>query len=701
KEVHVDYHAMWIAPNDPDRMMTGEDGGYALSLDGGKHWSFSQNIPIGEIYHIGYSIGENPYTVCAALQDNAAFCAPSNSLDGNGILNSDWYNVVGGDGEWSIPDPSDPRYIWSDLEDGVLLVYDRKTQTSRMVRPYDAFPSGVLGPFDSRDAAYRFNWDSPLAFAPWDGHVAWFGADAVFQTTDRGQTWKAISPDLTRNVKDHQKPAGGPLAQDVSGAEYSDTLLDIEGSPLERGEIWTGSDDGVVSLTRDDGEHWETVTPPGAPEYGRFETVAPSPLIAGTAYAVADDHLVGNYEPLIYVTRDYGKTWTKIVDGLPAGIYARTVRPDPRNADLVYAGTENGLWISYDRGEHWKNFRLNLPHVSVQDIRIQPEFDDLLIGTHGRDAWILDDLTSIQELPKAQQAGAMLFAPRTSYEYHEHSNDDYGTYTLFSAKNPPGGAILDYYLAAPQKKAPVIEILDASGKVIRKIDGTHKVKGKDVPVVSNKAGINRMTWDFHQDGPPQWMGAGNPKYRGPKTGPQVVPGAYRVRLKLEGKTLEANVTVKPDPRDDLSQAQYQDAYDFAEKYSVVYGKIDDVLNNLDAVKKSLAAATRVKGDAALSGQIASAQSERETIFSTFTADFHNDEDSIQHQGALREEIPRSGFGAAQPPTAEQLDYASRYDTAYNAAMAKYNAYVGSLQTLSKNLQAHGGKAIEGAKTVTP
>jgi len=699
KDVHVDYHAMWIDPNDPNRMMTGEDGGFGLTLDGGKTWAFSKNLTIGQIYHVAYSVGENPYTVCAALQDNEAFCGPSNSLSGDGIVNSDWFNVVGGDGEWAIPDPSDPRYVWADLEDGVLVVYDRTTQTNRFVRPYDAFPSGALGPFDSRDATYRFNWDSPLAFAPWDAHVAWFGADVVFQSADRGEHWTAISPDLTRNIKDHQKPAGGPLALDVSGAEYSDTLLDIEGSPIDKGEIWTGSDDGVVSLTRDGGAHWETVTPAGAPEYARFATVAPSPFSAGTAWAIADDHFMGNYEPLIYVTHDYGKAWTKIVDGLPADQYARTVRPDVRNPDVVYAGTENGLWISYDQGTHWQNFRLNLPPASVQDIRIQPEFDDLIVSTHGRDVYILDDASAVQQLAQAQRDGVTLFRPRTAYAYHYHSNLDFGTYTSFSAENPPSGAIVDYYLPSAQKKAPVVEILDATGKVIRTISGTHKVKGKDVPNVPNKAGINRLTWDLREEGPTLWKGAARPEYQGPKTGPQVVPGEYTIRLKLDDKTLSQTVSVKPDPRDRLTQADYQAAYDFAKKYNRAYGQIDEALNNLDAMKKSLDAAK--PSSPALQAQVDKAKTSWQDVFSSFTADFHNDEDQIQRPGSLREELPRSGFGAAQPPTPEQLDYASRFDAAYTAAFARYNDYATSLQSLSKSLQANGGKPIDGAKPVTP
>jgi len=685
EQVHVDYHAMWIAPNDPDRMIVGEDGGYAITLDGGKTWSFAQNLPVGQIYHVGYSIGNNPYTICAALQDNEAFCGPSNSLSSDGIVNSDWYQVVGGDGEWAWPDPADPTYVWADLEDGVTLVTDRKTDAAMSVRPWDAFPAGVLGPFDSRDAKYRYNWDSPINFAPWDPHVAWLGADVVFQSTDRGLHWTAISPDLTRDIKDHQLPAGGPLAYDVSGAEYSDTLLDIEGSPLTKDEIWTGSDDGVISLTRDGGAHWQTVTPKGAPELARMASISPSPLEAGTAYAVADDHMLGDYKPYIYVTHDYGKTWSLIVDGIPENQYARSIRADTRNPNIVYAGTENGFWISYDKGAHWQNFRLNLPPVAVYDIRIQPQFDDLIIGTHGRDAWVLDDLTPVQQLPTAQKAGVMLFAPRVAYEYQGHSNGDYGAYTNFSAPNPPNGAIISYYLSAPQKKSPTLEVLDASGKVIRTISGTHKVAGKDVPSVPNKTGINRMTWDLHENGPTPWDGAASPEFRGPRVGPLVVPGSYTLRLKLDATTLSQTVAVRPDPRATMTQADYQTAFDFAEKYNVRYSKIDQALNNLDAIKKSLDKLN------ANDPKVAAAKTQWQDVFSTLTANFKNGEDSVEHPGALREEIPRTGFGGAEPPTAAQLDYASRWDSAYDAAFVKYNAFVKSL----------GGLKVEGAKPVTP
>jgi hypothetical protein len=291
----------------------------------------------------------------------------------------------------------------------------------------------------------------------------------------------------------------------------------------------------------------------------------------------------------------------------------------------------------------------------------------------------------------------MLFAPRTAYIYHYHSNDE-GAYTRFAGDNPPNGAIIDFYQSSAQDSPPQVQIIDASGKVIRTIKGTHKVKDKDVPNVPNKAGINRFVWDFHEDGPTQWMGAAKESYRGPKTGPVVVPGTYVVRLTLGRETLSQNVVVKPDPRDSWTQADYQAAYDFAKKYATRYGKIDEVLNNLDAIKKSLAsAADASKSNASLTSQIAAAQTRRDAIFYAFTADYHNDEDSIQRPGALREDVPRTGFGAAQPPTAETLRYASEFDGMYDAAFSKYNAFVASLGSLSKQLP----KPIDGAMAVTP
>jgi hypothetical protein len=291
---------------------------------------------------------------------------------------------------------------------------------------------------------------------------------------------------------------------------------------------------------------------------------------------------------------------------------------------------------------------------------------------------------------------------RQRREYHYHSND-LGAYTAFAGENPPKGAILDFYQTSPQKTPPQLQVLDANGRVIRTVSGTHKVKGKEEPYVPNKAGINRYVWDFTEDAPAKWTGAAREEYQGPKTGPTVVPATYTVRLTLSGKTLAQTLAVKPDPRDSWTQAQYQAGYAYARKYAAVYGKVDEILNNLDSIKKSLAkSATAATSNAALKAAISTAQQGWDPVFGAFTADYKNDEDSIQRPGSLRESIPRTGFAGPQlPPTAEQLDYAKRFDDAYAAAVAQYNSYVASLASLQSSLKSAGLKPLDGVTPVTP
>ncbi len=698
-QVHVDYHAMWIAPNDPNRMITGEDGGYALTLDGGKNWMFSRNVPIGEVYHVGVSVRENPYWVCAPLQDNNAFCGPSNSKNPEGILDEHWQNVVGGDGMWAVPDPSNPEHVLTDLQTGRIADYDKRTQTSRFVQPYFDFNRYDFQLFARK---YRFNWDSPIAFAPWNPHVLWLGGNVVFQSTDRGVHWKTISPDLTLNLKAHQQPSGGPLALDVSSAEFSDNLLDIEGSPARAGVIWTGADDGVIAVTTDGGKHWQKHTIAGVAPYGRIENVSPSPFDAATAYANVDRHRSGDYAPYLFVTHDYGKTWTKIVDGLPQDQWVRSVREDMRTRNLLFAGTENGMWISYDGGGHWSNFKLNLPTVSVRDIREQPQFNDLAIATHGRALWILDDISSVQNLAAAQRARAMLFRPRTAYAYDMHSNDE-GIYTRFAGQNPPYGAILDFYQAAPQPGGASIEILDARGRIVRHIKPAQKPKSGQQPAdetrgpsagagVPNAAGINRVVWNLREDGPPQWNGTAK-QFRGPEVGALVVPGVYTARIRLNGRQYAQRFAVKADPASPYTQAQLEQAYAFSKKYLDVQGQIDTILNEIDAQRKTLTAARASlskSGNAALLAQVDAVQKSQDAVFHRFTADYKNDEDSIQYPGQLREDIPRSGFGGAQPPTPALLDYAKRFDREYAAEVAVYRSYVkNQYDPLAARLKAAG------------
>jgi photosystem II stability/assembly factor-like uncharacterized protein len=671
-DVHVDFHAMWIAPNDTRRMIVGEDGGYALTLDGGSHWSFSRNLAIGQVYHVGYDDG-SPYRVCAPLQDNNGFCGPSNGLSPDGITDAMWERVVGGDGQWAWPDPTDPNLVWTDLQDGRLSIFDRTARRNVFVSPY---VDRALEAYDIAAARYRFNWNSPIAFSPWEPGTTWFGGDVVFATRDRGMHWTPISPDLTKNDKAHQQPAGGPITHDVSGAEYTDTILDIEASPLRRGEIWVGTDDGLVQLTRDGGGTWLRVTPEVAPD-GRFEIVAPSTLVAGTAYAVYDRHEVGDRAPHVYVTQDWGATWSAIDGGLPADQPARSIRPDTRNPHLVYVGLERSVWASWDDGAHWRSLQLNLPPAPVYDIRVQPRWNDLLLATHGRSLWILDDLAVVQNLPSAEAAGTMVFEPRPAYAFSQHSDEE-GSYTRFAGQNPPNGAIVDFYQAKAAAKPPPVEVLNSGGRVIRHIRGTRKVGQREVPLVTNDAGINRVVWDFREDGPIRWMGAAREEYRGPRVGVAVVPGTYAVRVTLAGATTTRALVVRPDPRARLSRAALQTAHDFYAREIAEYSQVDAALNRLDSV---IASGNRAiddagkAGNAALVTHLQSVVDRAKTVRAELTADYHNDEDSIQRPGRLREDLETFTRGFISGPVTPALrDYAARVEFAYRATLRDVQSF---------------------------
>jgi photosystem II stability/assembly factor-like uncharacterized protein len=690
--VHVDYHAIWIAPNDPTRIMVGEDGGYALTLDDGDNWFFSANLPIAQIYRVGLS-NENPYWVCGGLQDNNGWCGPSNSQDPSGIQNKAWIAVAGGDGEWTVPDPVDPNYIWADSENGAVTVINKVTKDGWFIEPY---LQTAIESFDNRVAKVRWNWETPIAFAPWDGHIGWVAGNVLFQTTDRGLHWKIISPDLTRNVKEHQAPSGGPITHDVSGAEESDTILDIEGSKLHQGEIWVGTDDGLIQLTLDDGKHWRNVTPPNAPEYGRFASISPSPLRDGTAYAINDGHYTGDSKPYVFVTHDFGKTWSSITSGLPQAEWARSIGADIRNPNLVYLGTEEGFWISYDGGATWKAFKNNLPTVSVHDIRMQQQFDDLVIATHGRSIYIMDDMTPIQQLQTATAAGTYMFPISVSYQYNTREDDE-GTYTNYAAPNPPAGAIIDYYLDAEQKTPPTLKIIDQTGAVVRTYQGTHEVEKKQVPYVPNKVGLNRFVWDWAIDGPVKWTGAAKKAYQGPEDGPLVPPGRYIAQLTLGNKTFTHSFIVKPDPRTLYTQAQIVESYRFARAGEAMFSQVDTMLNNLDTVKKSIddgIAAAKKAADSATQTKLESIEAARTTVFDQLTANYQNDEDSIQMPGKVREDVQTIMFFGGAVITPSMRDYAHRVEGDLKNATANYNAFVATqLPALNQALTTLKLKAV--------
>ncbi len=497
-QVHVDYHAIWIAPNDPNRVMLGEDGGYALTVDGGQNWFFSQNLPIAQVYRVGLS-NENPYWVCAGLQDNNGWCAPNNTQDPSGIQNKAWIAAAGGDGEWAVPDPIDPNYLWADSENGVVTVINKQTKDGWFVQPYLQLAAEA---FDNRQAKVRWNWESPIAFAPWNRHIGWIGGNVLFQTTDRGLHWKIISPDLTRNDKAHQAPSGGPITHDVSGAEEIDTILDIEGSTLHKGEIWVGTDDGLVQLTLDGGKHWQNVTPPGGAEFGRYASISPSPIADGTAYADQRRALYRRQQAvrlrnarLRQTLEQRSRTACPPMNGRAASLPTSTIRTSP------ISEPKRAFGFRSTAAAKWEQFKNNLPTVSVHDIRMQPQFDDLVIATHGRSVYIMDDMTPIQNLQTAIAQGTYMFPIRTAYQYNQREDDE-GTYTDYAAAE---SAERRHHRLLPEDAGEGCPETRDSRSIAVALSVRTKARTKSATSRSRGfrtiAGLNRFVWDFRLKDP--------------------------------------------------------------------------------------------------------------------------------------------------------------------------------------------------------
>jgi photosystem II stability/assembly factor-like uncharacterized protein len=572
-----DYHAIWWSA-DGKRIINGNDEGVILSSDSGANFWQPYDLPFSQPYHVGFDRSVPNYRVCVGLQDDNSWCGPSTSNNNAGVMNRDWYTVGPGDGMWALFDPRDPAYIWStstDSDTGQVYLFNEATKQVYDVSP-DAESNGELA---ARTLHYRFNWDTPIAFTN-DGKVL-VGGNVVFESADRGQTWQAISGDLTRNDASKQSNTGGPIGNDESGAETYDTILYLATTPLDNGMIWATTDDGVVQLTRDRGGRWQNVSPPESlvPPWGRVMGLEVGRAAAGTAFIAVERHLLGDDRPYVLRTDDYGANWHSIAGNLPANQFARTIRQDPRNNNVLYAGTNRGIWITMDGGAHWQSLRLNAPATAIYDLEIQPDANDLVVASHGRGVWILDDLTPLQQWGHTQSSSPTLFAPRDAYRMWQWGvvntfTDPPVPPNEFVGPNAPNGAIFSYYLARTPKTV-AIEILDARGNVVRHMENKE---------VTKHVGLNRASWDLHEKGPAKWTGT-FVQNRGPDEGAEVVPGSYSVRLTVDGVAMTQPLAVKADPRDPAA-SRYQERYDFLSALYRDLGTIDTILDQIDARSKT-------------------------------------------------------------------------------------------------------------------
>lgn len=677
--VHGDNHAMWISA-DAKRIIEGNDGGPSFSFDDGITWQMPHNLAIAQLYHIGFD-RQNPYRVCAPLQDNGVWCAPNNGLSG-AISASHWQNMGGGDGTWVVPDPLHPWIVWSSSGGGNFAgeidVINTHTNEVRTVTPYLRDQNVV----DPRNLKYRFNWETPIAFDPFDRRIVYTGANVLFRTRDGGTRWTVISPDLTRNNRTHEAVSGG-ITLDGTGAETSESILYIEASKVRRGQLWVGTDDGYLQMTRDAGATWHNVTPPGIRPYGRFASLAASPRDAGTLFAAYDLHMIGDRTPHIFKTTDYGRHWHDIASGLPAEQEVRSVRVDSRNPTLIYAGLENSLWASFDGGTHWRNASFNLPATSVRDIAVQPDANDLLVATHGRSVWILDDIAPLQQLNRARAArgGAYLFPIRPAAEWNEHNY--FGTRS--DGTSAPYGAIVTYYLQKPVAHAPTAEVIDAGGRIVRRF------ASKDL---TNQAGLNRFVWDTTEDPPPDWNFTPTWNKGGAfsQSAVPVLPGTYRLVLHA-GTTLQRPIIVRQDPRTRYTAAQLRANYTAMRSVFSDFGRVNVALNMLSTVLNEAPLRTRALNavhNGALALRVADSASRAKFLLLSITQDPVNDQDDDFLTDVLRERLQTQmgTFGSTfGPPTDAQLRENAQLHALTNAKLREVMAFRnGPLRQIDAQLQ---------------
>ena len=579
-----DYHSLWIAPEDPSRMILASDQGVEVSFNHGQTWSSWYNQPIGQFYRV---ITDNrfPYWVYGPQQDSGAYAVPSRSNSPT-ITDHDWRPIsVGGESGEIAADPLHPGVLFG----GSVTRYDWTTGQNQNVAP-------TL----TRNGPWRRTWTLPVIFSTKDPRKLYMSHQQVFRSMDGGNSWDTISPDLTRENPGVPPNLDPTTAKDVAtqgprkGVVYS-----ISPSPLDANLVWVGTDDGLIHVTHDDGKTWHNVTPAEITPWSKVAEIDASHFDANVAYAAVDRHRLEDYTPHVYRTRDGGKSWQEVVNGLPKGDYVNVVREDPVKKGLIYAGTELGIYVTFDDGDHWQPLQLNLPHVSVRDIAVHE--DDVVIATHGRAFWILDDVTALRQVAaQTAQEPARLFAPTIALRVRPGSDSFEGTPLppeMPQAQNPPAGAILDYWLGREVSSPVTLEILDGSGQLVRRYSSADPVpqtdpRTLDIPMywmkppqrVETTRGMHRFTWDLRYQAPPAEGGRGGGRRGG--AGVLAVPGPYTVKLTVDGQSYTQPLTLKPDPRIHLEQAAYQKQFETAQQLAGLTARANAIARTADGMRRA-------------------------------------------------------------------------------------------------------------------
>ena len=592
---HGDNHDLWIAANDPDRMIESNDGGANISFDGGKSFSTIMNQPTAQFYRVAVD-NDFPYHIYGAQQDNTTVETSSRGNSGS-ITESDWHEVGGGESGWIAPDPTNSRFVYAGSYDGLLTRYDHETSG---VRDVNAWPDNPMGS-GVEVMKYRFQWSFPLLFSPNDPKLLYAGSQYLLGTRDEGHSWQVMSPDLTRNDKSRQGPVGGPLTKDNTAVEYYDTIFTVDESAIQKGLIWVGSDDGLVHLTRDGGKTWDNVTPKGIPDWIRINCIAASPFDPGTAYFAATLYLTDDFHPFLYKTTDFGKSWTKITTGIPEDDFTRTIRPDPKMKGLLFAGTEAHLYVSSNDGDSWQPFQLNLPNVPMTDITFQKREDNMVVATQGRGFYVLDDMALARALTArssdpAKPAETHLFTPKETYRYIGGGGFGGGGRDTIAGANPPSGVAINYSLKDKPSGDVVIRIKSADGKLV--VEATSKPEPKEAegmepdedrratPKPTTKPGMNRFVWDLRYAEATKFPGM--ILWGGSTRGPNAVPGTYTIELVVDGHTETAKALIKPDPRVTSTPEDYRKQFELALQIRDKFSEANQAVIDIRQAKSQLA-----------------------------------------------------------------------------------------------------------------
>ncbi|MFD0863025.1 glycosyl hydrolase [Sungkyunkwania multivorans] len=582
---HGDHHDLWIAPENPKRMIIGDDGGAQITYDGGATWSTYHNQPTSQFYRVTTD-NHFPYRIYAAQQDNSTIRI-SHRSDGSRIGEDDWESTAGGESAHIAVDPKNNDIVYGGSYGGFLTRVNHKTGT---VRAINVWPDNPMG-HGAEGMKYRFQWNFPIIFSKHDPNKLYTFSQHVHVTDNEGQSWKIISPDLTRNDPERQRSSGGPITQDNTGVEYYCTIFAAAESPLQEGLLWVGSDDGLVHLTKDGGNNWENVTPKGAPKWLMINSIEPSPFDAGTCYVAGTLYKTGDFSPYLYKTTDYGKSWKKITNGIDNEHFTRVLRADPKQKGLLYAGTETGMYISFNDGVTWEKFQLNLPTVPITDLALKD--DNLIVATQGRSLWIIDDLTVLRQLSSdMKNKAAVLFKPKDSYR----TKGSGGSESKTAGTNHPNGVITHFYLKDLDEKKDTISLSYMKGNDTIKTFSNHS---KDHKLTKLQKGGNTFVWDMRYKGAERLKGM--ILWWASLSGAKAVPGDYAVILNVNGESQRQNFKILKDERSESDLAGMQRQFEFVkgvnetiDKAHKSIKKIRKVNEQLDAFSKQYKDDDRVK-----------------------------------------------------------------------------------------------------------